>query len=199
MTISSSLNASVAGLAVNASRLSTISDNIANSSTFGYKRAVTDFHAMVIDNGRGSYSAGGVRVTTQRLIDERGPLLSTNNATDLAVRGRGFFPVTTAVDVALSNGDRPLSLTTTGSFRPDQNGYLSTSSGLVLLGWPANSDGTVSTFPRDTRVGLQPIQINTNQFTGQQERTAGWRDDRGSSIHCRDSIPPASRGMSRLR
>ncbi len=167
MTISSSLNASVAGLAVNASRLSTISDNIANSSTFGYKRAVTDFHAMVIDNGRGSYSAGGVRVTTQRLIDERGPLLSTNNATDLAVRGRGFFPVTTAVDVALSNGDRPLSLTTTGSFRPDQNGYLSTSSGLVLLGWPANSDGTVSTFPRDTRVGLQPIQINTNQFTGQ--------------------------------
>ena len=90
MTISSSLNASVAGLSANASRLATISDNIANSSTFGYKRAVTDFHSMVIDSGRGTYSAGGVRVTSQRLIDERGPLLSTSNATDLAVRGRGL-------------------------------------------------------------------------------------------------------------
>jgi hypothetical protein len=41
MTISSSLNASVAGLASNATRLAAISDNIANSATFGYKRAVT--------------------------------------------------------------------------------------------------------------------------------------------------------------
>ena len=45
MTISSSLNAGVAGLSANASRLATISDNIANSGTFGYKRAVTDFHS----------------------------------------------------------------------------------------------------------------------------------------------------------
>ena len=47
MTISSSLNAGVAGLNVNASRLSSISDNIANSGTYGYKRAVTDFESMV--------------------------------------------------------------------------------------------------------------------------------------------------------
>ena len=53
---------------------------------------------MVIDSGRGTYSAGGVRVTSQRLIDERGPLLSTSNATDLAVRGRGFLPVTREVE-----------------------------------------------------------------------------------------------------
>ena len=167
MTISSSLNASVAGLSANASRLSTISDNIANASTFGYKRAVTDFHAMVIDSGRGSYSAGGVRVTSQRLIDERGPLLSTSNPTDLAVRGRGFLPVTTDVEVNLGASDSTLLLTTTGSFRPDENGYLRTSSGLILMGWPANSDGTVPTFPRDTRVGLEPIRMNTNQFTGE--------------------------------
>jgi len=86
MTISSSLNASVAGLASNASRLATISDNIANSSTYGYKRAVTDFHSMVINSGAGRYTAGGVRVTTERMIDERGPLVATSNSTDLAVR-----------------------------------------------------------------------------------------------------------------
>jgi flagellar hook protein FlgE len=167
MTISSSLNASVAGLSANASRLATISDNIANSSTFGYKRAVTDFHSMVIDSGRGTYSAGGVRTTTQRLIDERGPLLSTSNATDLAVRGRGFLPVTREVEVNLGASDSSLLLTTTGSFRPDENGYLRTSSGLILMGWPADSDGTVPTFPRDTRVGLEPIRLNTNQFIGE--------------------------------
>lgn len=167
MTISSSLNASVAGLSANASRLATISDNIANSSTFGYKRAVTDFNSMVIDSGRGTYSAGGVRTTTQRLIDERGPLLSTSNATDLAVRGRGFLPVTREVEVNLGATDSSLLLTTTGSFRPDENGYLRTSSGLILMGWPADSDGTVPTFPRDTRVGLEPIRLNTNQFIGE--------------------------------
>lgn len=71
MTISSSLNAGVAGLNANATRLATISDNIANSSTFGYKRASAEFESMVISNSRGagSYSAGGVRASTLRLIE----------------------------------------------------------------------------------------------------------------------------------
>ena len=99
MTISSSLNASVAGLAANATRLAAISDNIANSSTYGYKRAVTDFHSMVIETGTGTYSAGGVRTTNTRLIDQRGALVSTSSATDLAVRGRGMLPVTTEASV----------------------------------------------------------------------------------------------------
>ena len=137
MTISSSLNAGVAGLAANAARLATISDNIANSSTYGYKRAVADFTSMVIDSGGGGYSAGGVRVTTQRLIDERGPLVSSNNSTDLAVRGRGFLPVTSEVSIGLANADYPLYMATTGSFRTDAEGYLVSQNGLALLGWPA--------------------------------------------------------------
>jgi hypothetical protein len=91
MTISSSLNAGVAGLNANANRLATISDNIANSATFGYKRAQTDFHSVVIHgNSNTSYSAGGVRTTNFRLIDDRGPLIATTNSTDLAIDGRGF-------------------------------------------------------------------------------------------------------------
>jgi len=167
MTISSSLNAGVAGLAANASRLATISDNIANSSTFGYKRAETDFHSMVIDNSVGTYSAGGVRTTVQRLIDERGSLVSTSNPTDLAVRGRGLLPVTNEPSVNVNNGENPLMLTTTGSFRTDSQGYLTSPSGMVLMGWPAEADGTVPTYPRDTVDGLEPIQINANQFAGE--------------------------------
>mgnify|MGYP006184391971 CR=1 FL=1 len=52
MSISSSLNAGVTGLASNASRLAAISDNIANSGTYGYKRASTDFTSMVITSTR---------------------------------------------------------------------------------------------------------------------------------------------------
>ena len=167
MTISSSLNAGVAGLASNASRLAAISDNIANSATHGYKRVESDFHSMVVSSGGGNYSAGGVRVTSHRLIDQSGSLVATTNATDLAVRGRGFLPVTRATDVEAANGESQMLLTTTGSFRTDSNGYLRTESGLMLLGWPALPDGTVPTYPRDTADGLEPVQINVNQFSGE--------------------------------
>ncbi|WP_420010901.1 flagellar hook protein FlgE [Tateyamaria sp.] len=167
MTISSSLNAGVAGLQANATRLATISDNIANSSTFGYKRVNTDFHSLVISSSGGTYSAGGVRATTSRLIDQSGSLVSTSNPTDLAVRGRGMLPVAKASEVEVGNGENQMFLTTTGSFRTDAEGYLRSDAGLILLGWPALPDGTVPTFPRDTSDGLEPVQINVNQFSGE--------------------------------
>ncbi|SMO78576.1 flagellar hook protein FlgE [Ruegeria faecimaris] len=164
MTISSSLNAGVAALKANANRLATISDNIANSSTFGYKRVETDFHSMVTSGQGGSYSAGGVRTTSQRLIDQRGSLVTTNNSTDLAVRGRGMMPVRPSSQIAA--GSNEMLLTTTGSFRTNEEGYLVTESGLVLLGWRANADGTIPAVPRDTPAALEPIQLSVNQLSG---------------------------------
>ena len=166
MSISSALNAGVAGLAANATRLASISDNIANSATYGYKRVNTEFESMVINQARGAgvYSAGGVRATTNRLIDERGALVSSANALDIAISGRGMLPVIQSVALAsLGNGDRPLMMTTTGSFRTDAEGVLRTESGLVLMGWPASADGTIPVMPRDTASGLQPVVINANQ------------------------------------
>lgn len=173
MTISSSLNAGVAGLNANATRLAAISDNIANSATYGYKRVEADFQSLVISESGGSYSAGGVHSTTQRLIDQRGSLVPTSNPTDLAVRGHGMLPVARASEVQAGNGDAQMLLTTTGSFRTDDQGRLVTESGLVLLGWPANPDGTVPEFPRDTSDGLEPVQINVNQLTGEPTTRVG--------------------------
>jgi flagellar hook protein FlgE len=171
MTISSSLAAGVAGLNSNASRLATIADNIANSATYGYKRSTIDFSSLVAAEGGGTYSAGGVRTSSIRLIDERGPLISTENPTDLAVSGRGMLPVTTSAALSADNGNIPLQLVTTGSFRPDSDGVLTDPSGLVLMGWPANIDGTVPPFPRDTIAGLQPVQVTVNQFAGDPTTT----------------------------
>ncbi|MBS1301869.1 flagellar hook-basal body complex protein [Loktanella sp. SALINAS62] len=167
MTISSSLNAGVLGLSANATRLATISDNIANSQTYGYKRIEADFHSMVIGDRAGGYTAGGVRATTTRLIDQRGSVIATANATDIAVRGRGMFPVTTEVSLDNPGGNNPMMLQTTGSFRVDDQGYLKSNSGLVLMGWQANPDGTIPAYPRDSPNGLTPVQINTNQYPGE--------------------------------
>jgi flagellar hook protein FlgE len=155
----------VAGLNANATRLATISDNIANSSTFGYKRASADFTSVVIGStrGAGTYSAGGVRASTIRLIEERGDLIGTGNALDLAIAGRGMLPVIPQVSMGNALSDMPMTMTRTGSFRADADGVLRTESGLVLLGWPAEADGTIPPFPRDTLAGLVPIVISPNQ------------------------------------
>lgn len=167
MSITTSFNAGIAGLNANAIRLATIADNIANSSTFGYKRMEADFHSMVIrGNAPGMYSAGGVRATTARMIEQRGALVSSSNPTDIAVGGRGFLPVTNLLAAQGGSGAYPMSLVSTGSFRPDSNGILRTDTGMVLLGWPANPDGTIPSFPRDSVGGLQPVRIDANQHAG---------------------------------
>ena len=35
------------------------------------------------------------------------------------------------------------------------------------MGWPANPDGSIPEFSRDTSTGLEPVQINVNQLTGE--------------------------------
>lgn len=164
MGLSSSLNAGVQGLAVNATKLATISDNIANSETYGYKRAETEFTNLVRQQGNGSYTAGGVRVTTFKDVAAQGALISTNSGTDISVAGRGLLPVTTAAGINAPTGDRPLLFASTGSFAPDQDGYLRTQSGSFLLGWPADSNGNVTVPGRNNSAGLEPVRINANQF-----------------------------------
>ena len=146
----------------NAVRLAAVSDNIANSSTYGYKRVVTDFNSMVLTQGTTTYTAGGVHASTQRLISEGGALVSTNNSTDLAVRGRGFLPVTSKSSFVATEGAPEMMLATTGSFRLDADGFLTTETGLLLMGWPALQDGSIPTYPRDTSDGLRPVQFSLN-------------------------------------
>lgn len=162
MTISSSLNAGVQGLSVNATRLGTISNNIANSDTYGYKRVDTEFVSLVLPDKNTSYSAGGVRVLTTRDVSTEGSLITTGSATDLAISGRGFLPVTTIGSLNDANTD--LLLTTTGSFYPDEDGVLRTASGLVLLGWEAEADGSLGGVTRQGSGDLEPVTISTSQF-----------------------------------
>ena len=66
----------------------------------------------------------------------------------------------------IASGSNEMLLTTTGSFRTNEEGYLVTQSGLVLLGWRANPDGSIPSVPRDTPAALEPIQLSVNQLSG---------------------------------
>ena len=167
MSMSSSLNAGVMGLNVNATRLAAISDNVSNASTYGYKRTEANFSSLVLQQRRNAYAAGGVTVDTTTLVADRGSLISTGNATDISVAGRGLLPVTTEGGLDEAGENRSLLLTPTGDFSPDQNGYLRSSGGLFLMGWPADAAGEVGTVSRRTGTDLVPININLGQFSAE--------------------------------
>ena len=170
MTISSALNAGVQGLNVNATRLSTISDNIANSSTNGYKRSVTDFSSLVVNQQANNYSAGGVVATTFKDVASTASLISTGNALDIAINGNGLIPVTDESGVTQSSAERDFLLLPTGSFSADENGNLRTQSGLFLLGWPTDAQGEVITGSRDSSAGLEPVNVDISQFSASPTR-----------------------------
>lgn len=187
MSISSAMNAGVSGLAANSSRLGTISDNIANASTFGYKRVETDFNALVMGQGAGLYTAGGVRASTTRSVSQDGAIVTTSNALDLAMTGRGMLPVTTLND-ATGGGTPSLMMTRTGAFRPDAGGLLRTESGLVLMGWPTAADGSMPLVARDTSAALQPIRIESNRPVGDPTTQVSL----GANLPATETLPTGS-------
>src|SRR5690606_23393341 len=148
MSINGAMLAGVSGLTANAAALSTISQNIANVNTVGYKRAATEFSTVVNAQTQGvGYSAGGVQATARHFISQAGQLQRTTSGTDLAIAGQGFFVVTEkSENLALSDARL---FTRAGAFKIDDLGYLQNTSGLYLQGWPVASDGTVNADPSD--------------------------------------------------
>ena len=84
MSINSALLAGVSGLTANSAALASISQNIANVNTVGYKRTFTEFSTVVNSQSRGTgYSAGGVLANTRNFISQSGQLQRTTSGTDL--------------------------------------------------------------------------------------------------------------------
>lgn len=149
MSISGMMRTSASGMAAQSSRLGTVSDNIANASTHGYKRAFTEFSTVVLESGTGSYVPGSVDTQIRYGITQQGGFDYTTSATDLAVNGDGFFLV----------GDPSGStfLTRAGSFVKIANGDLVNAAGYTLQGYPLNG-GTAAVSANGT-TGLQNVNI----------------------------------------
>jgi flagellar hook protein FlgE len=131
MSIFSAISSAVSGLAAQGANLSTISSNIANASTVGYKQSQTDFESMVYAASSSSQGAqGGVSTTTNVDVSTGGQLQATGVNTDIAIDGQGFLVVNTNS----TPGNGSYLLTRAGSFRPDAYGNLVNSAGLYLQG-----------------------------------------------------------------
>ena len=140
--------------------LDTISNNLANVSTNGYKQTHAVFEDLMYQNLRqtGSNSTEqstlptglqvglGVRTVATARSFTQGNLQQTGNTLDVAINGNGFFQVTMP--------DGTISYTRDGEFQLDNQGRVVTSSGYPVIGGvtvPANatsvsiaSDGLVT-------------------------------------------------------
>src|ERR1700690_2422770 len=95
MSINSAMLAGVSGLVANSTALSTISDNIANVNTVGYKRSQTDFESLITSQGQSvADTSGGVLAQSRQLISQQGLLTQTTSPLDLSISGQGFFVAT---------------------------------------------------------------------------------------------------------
>ncbi|MCI0736215.1 MAG: flagellar hook protein FlgE [Beijerinckiaceae bacterium] len=150
MGLLSAMNASVSGMNAQANLLATVSENISNSNTTGYKQASTLFRDIVDQFGNtGDYTAGGVTTLVRYKVSEQGGLTGTSSATDIAIQGNGFFLVED------SNG--ATFLTRAGSFVEDASGNLVNAAGYTLMGYSlAPGAGGIT----GSLAGLQPVNIN---------------------------------------
>jgi flagellar hook protein FlgE len=139
----------VSGMNAQANRLSAVADNIANSSTTGYKRSSTEFSSLLIPSTTGNYTSGGVTTTVRTSISQQGDLRYTSSGSDLAINGGGFF-------VVQGPGGAP-ALTRAGSFVPDAQGRLINAAGFQLLGY-SFANGIPSAAANGFG-GLEPVTI----------------------------------------
>jgi flagellar hook protein FlgE len=150
MSISGMMRTSASGMAAQSSRLASVSDNIANASTHGYKRAFTEFSTVVLESGSSAYVPGSVDTKVRYGITQQGAFDYTTSPTDLAVSGEGFFLV--------SDGNTTY-LTRAGSFVKDPEGNLVNAAGFTLQGYPLN--GGVATVSANGTTGLQTVNVSS--------------------------------------
>ena len=168
MSLFNTIRTSVSGLNAQSNALGTISDNIANSATTGYKDANAQFETLLTNtDATNTYESGGVKTDIRYGITDQGTLTTTTSATDLAISGSGFFPV--------SQGGDNNYLTRAGSFVPDSGGNLINTAGYSLLGYAIGSDGTTSSTLSVVNVsntGLQAAASTSGTLTANLPSTA---------------------------
>ena len=168
------------GLDAQQTKLATISNNLANASTAGFKRSRAVFEDLLYQNVRQSGAQSsqdttlpsglmlglGVRTVATEKLFSQGNLVETGNAFDVAIEGRGF------IEVLMPDGSQ--AYTRDGSFQVDNQGQLVTSSGYVVQ--PAitvpegaqsvsiGSDGTVSVVTPGSAIATQVGNVQLSDF-----------------------------------
>ncbi|MDA9049874.1 flagellar basal-body rod protein FlgG [Pseudomonadales bacterium] len=127
------------GLTAQSTRLSVISNNLANVSTVGFKKDRAIFEDLIYQNivqpggqtdansesPTGLMLGTGTRVVGTEKLHMQGSMMSTENSLDVAIAGDGYF--------AIEQGDGSTAYTRDGSFKLSAEGQMVTSGGQVLI------------------------------------------------------------------
>ncbi|NGY04408.1 flagellar basal-body rod protein FlgG [Solimonas terrae] len=168
------------GLDAQQTRMTVVSNNLANVNTTGFKKGRAAFEDLLYQTVRqpgaqtsqqtqapsGLMLGTGVRVVATEKSFTQGNLSQTGNALDVAIDGRGFFQV--------QMPDGTLAYTRDGTFQLDSQGQIVTSSGYPLqpgIQIPSgaqsisiSTDGIVSAQMSGTAQPQQVGQILTADF-----------------------------------
>ncbi|MCK5771370.1 flagellar basal-body rod protein FlgG [Algiphilus sp.] len=166
------------GLDAQNTRMSVVSNNLANANTTGFKQDRAVFEDLLYQTVRqpggattqqsdmptGMMLGTGVRVAATEKNHAQGNMQQTGNALDVAVDGRGYF------EIQLADGS--IAYTRDGSFKLSAQGELVTAQGFLLQP-PVNipegaqtvtiaADGTVSAKMADQ---AQPLEVGRLTLT----------------------------------
>jgi len=152
------------GLDAQQTRMSVVSNNLANVNTTGFKKGRAAFEDLLYQTVRqpgaqtsqqtqapsGLMLGTGVRVVATEKSFTQGNLSQTGNALDIAINGRGFFQV--------QMPDGTMAYTRDGTFQVDSQGQLCTSSG-----YPVQPGIQIPTAAQSISVstdGIVSVQLN---------------------------------------
>ncbi len=134
-----SLYTGTTGMNAQQLNIDVIANNLANVSTTGFKRSITDFQDLLYEtlkvpgsktstttqNPTGILVGMGVGTGAVTKVFGQGSLIQTQNPLDIAIQGDGFF------QIQLPNGT--IAYTRDGNFNLDSNGQIVNANGYPLL------------------------------------------------------------------
>jgi len=148
-----SFSSPLSGLTAAQADLQSVSNNLANISTTGYKDQSLTFSDVFSQagttNGSGDpvQTGSGVAVSSTATAFTEGSLDTTGTASNMAISGNGFFVTQSTSGLQ--------DYTRAGDFTTNSGGQLVTPNGELVLGFPA-ANGIVN-----TSAALQPLQVGS--------------------------------------
>jgi flagellar hook protein FlgE len=158
MSITNSLYIGISGLQAHGDAIGIVGDNIANTSTVGFKRARASFADLLGGELGSQRLGGGVRLGASQMLYDQGAIMQTGNPLDVAISGRGMFVVK-----GNHAGQAGQFYTRDGRFQLDNQGFVVDPRGLRLQGF-AIDNGVRATSIGDLPLGARqsPPVATTN-------------------------------------
>ena len=163
--------APVLGMQAHTSAFSAISQNLTNVNTGGYKATDTRFSTVLANTFGANRDVGGLRTINQTFVSTQGAVVSTTNALDVAIDGKGMFVTNSQLDGtgdtfytrdgAFQKYKGPETITVTGASNPVAEEYLVDKNGNFLQGIEPDTNGDFSASGT-----LVPVRIDTYKYSG---------------------------------